>query len=70
MQVLGLVTGAVPWLKQLLVGEAAILGPIQDSIVLLGYVYPSFFIIKKIYKSSEKGLIVLNKSMIKMRFSV
>ncbi|XP_078163302.1 protein PIN-LIKES 5-like [Carex rostrata] len=34
--VLGLVTGAVPWLKQLLVGEAAILGPIQDSIVLLG----------------------------------
>lgn len=57
MQVLGLVTGAVPWLKQLLVGEAAILGPIQDSIVLLGYAY-LFFIIKKIYKSSEKGLIV------------
>ncbi|KAJ4746613.1 Auxin Efflux Carrier family protein [Rhynchospora pubera] len=33
---LGLVIGTIPWLKVLLVGDTAILRPIQDSIVLLG----------------------------------
>ncbi|KAJ3706840.1 hypothetical protein LUZ61_010545 [Rhynchospora tenuis] len=34
--ILGLVIGTIPWLKVLLVGDTAILRPVQDSIVLLG----------------------------------
>jgi hypothetical protein len=55
MQIMGLVIGSIPLLKDLLVGDTAILRPIQDSIVLLGYVYVLAVLINLVFKSEEKS---------------
>ena len=39
VQIVGLVFGATPWLKNLVIGDNAPLRVIQDSVTLLGYVF-------------------------------
>lgn len=45
-QISGFIVGAVPWLKNLLIGDDAPFRVIQDSITLLGYNFSHSFLVR------------------------